>query len=74
VPDLVDRIADIVIEDHVQLLLERDKYKALAEELAEAVAHLRCCRTCAEDGEDCCENGGRQAIAALARYEQKVRA
>jgi hypothetical protein len=59
---------------------DRDKYKAMAGELAEAVAHLRCCRTCAEDGEDCCENGGRQAIAALARYncslkeQQEVRA
>jgi recombinational DNA repair protein RecR len=59
----------------LQLILalaeDRDKYKALAGELAEAVAHLRCCRTCAEDGEDCCENGGRQAIAALARYNER---
>jgi hypothetical protein len=50
-------------------------WKALAGELAAAVAHLRFCRICAEDGEDCCEDGGRQAIAALAKYnEQEVRA
>lgn len=56
------------IED---LINECDRYKALAGELAEAVTHLRYCRHCGEDDASDCENGGREALAALAKYEQE---
>lgn len=41
----------------------------LMERLADGLRHMSWCRTCAEDGSHRCDNGGKEADAALAEYD-----